>query len=136
MYLYLGMVERCHCTLESVINKVMQTQEDWSSLLNSVLFSMWCQNHSSTGFSPMWMLYNKDPLMPFEMADKLSNSAEDVCNVDVCTDQLVNCIQMLEQNKKEIFENAQKKILKAQAHQAKGYNRHVMQLEKCLRSET
>ena len=61
------MVERCHRTLQSVITKVMQTQEDWSLLLNSVLFAMCSHTHSSTGFSPTRMLYQKDAIMPFEV---------------------------------------------------------------------
>ena len=67
------MVERCHRSLESVIKKVIQKQEDWYPVLNSVLFSMCSQTHSSTGYSPIRMLYNKDPILPFEMADKLEN---------------------------------------------------------------
>ena len=48
-----GMVERCHRTLESVMKKVIERQEDLSVMLNSVLFTMHCYTHSSTGFSPI-----------------------------------------------------------------------------------
>ena len=48
-------------------------QGDWYKLLNSVLFGMHCYTHSSTGLLAMRMLYNKDPIMPFEMADKLQH---------------------------------------------------------------
>ena len=91
------MVERCHRTLQSVIVKVMEQQGNWYKLLNSVLFGMCCYTHSSTGFSAMRMLYNKDPIMPFEMADKLqhencnqesekSNGTEQLSE-DTCTDE-------------------------------------------------
>ena len=51
----------------------MEQKEDWLKLLNSVLFGMCSNAHSLTGFLPIRMLYNKDPIMPFEMADKLQN---------------------------------------------------------------
>ena len=66
------MVERCHKTLESVITKVME-QQDWLKLLNTVLFGMHANTYSSTGFSPIRMLFDKDHIMLFEMADKLQN---------------------------------------------------------------
>ena len=64
------MVKQCHRTLESVITKVMETQEDWPVLLNSVLFSMHCHTHSSTGYFPICLLFSKDPILPFELANK------------------------------------------------------------------
>ena len=36
----IGMVERCHRTIEDVIRKVMTDQTDWLLTLNSVLFSI------------------------------------------------------------------------------------------------
>ena len=52
LFIFIGMVERCHRTLESVITTVMEWQEDWLKLLNSVLFGMHANTHSSTGFFP------------------------------------------------------------------------------------
>ena len=75
------MVKRCHRTLQSVVTKVMQTQEDWPVLINSVLFTMCCHTHSSTGYPPICMLYNKDPIMPFELANKkVDGSGNDIEN--------------------------------------------------------
>ena len=53
----------------------MEQQEDWCKLLNSVLFGMHCHTHSSKGFSNMRILYNEDPIMPFEMAGKIQNDS-------------------------------------------------------------
>ena len=66
----LGIVERCHQMMESVIKKCMDRQEDWYDMLNSVLLGMRSQVHSSTGYSPIRMLYNKDPLLPFQLPQK------------------------------------------------------------------
>ena len=62
-----GMVEHCHRTLESVPKKCMEWQEDWYELLNNVLLGMRSQVHSSSGYSPIRMLFNKDPILPFQM---------------------------------------------------------------------
>ena len=52
LFIPIGMVERCHRTIEDVIRNVMTDQTDWLPMLNSVLFLIQCQVHSSTGFSP------------------------------------------------------------------------------------
>ena len=61
------------------------------------------------------------------MSLSLKNCSEEF-NMDEQTDmqtmrRIVEMVETLEQKWKEIFSNADKKILKAQKHQAKGYNR-------------
>ena len=82
------------------------------------------------------MLYNKDPIMPFQHADYLkyagqSDDDDDVNEYDsdateICapTDNhgLQSTIEHLENQHKHIFDKAHKSINKAQIHQAKGYN--------------
>ena len=88
--MFTGMVERCHCTIESVMKKVTQRQEDLCLMLESVLFGMRSQVHASTGFTPLCMLYIKYPVMPFQAADKLkyfnkmdsiSTSNDETCKI-------------------------------------------------------
>ena len=54
----------------------MINQEDWVDLLPSVLFAIRTSRHSSTGFSLFRMLYQKDPIMPFEHADRQKHDNE------------------------------------------------------------
>ena len=134
-----GMVERCHQTMESVIKKCMDRQEDWYDMLNSVLLGMRSQVHSSTGYSPIRMLYNKDPLLPFQLPQKpktyqnCSDSDNDECsNVTnygtiFSTEDIVNVVNAIEEQRCTIFEKSQRNIKKAQQHQAKGYNNHQTQ---------
>ena len=83
------------------------------------------------------MLYNKDPIMPFQHADWLKNAAysDDEDNSDEYDsdateiyaaapfdDGLMSTIQNLENQHKQIFDKVHKSIKKAQIHQAKGYN--------------
>ena len=60
-------------TIESVIRKVMESQEDWYWMLDSVLFAIWVTKHASTGQTPFHMLYSKDPILPFEYTDRSDN---------------------------------------------------------------
>ena len=85
---FTGMVERCHQTLEGVIKKCMEKQEDWAIMIDSVLLGMRSQTHSSTGYSPMRMLYNKDPVLPFEIADKVNHTIDD----DSAANNLINMV--------------------------------------------
>ena len=83
------------------------------------------------------MLYNKDLLMPFQVAAKLEQYKlyENDSSKDVGTEndseivespitremnnELVDTLQQLEKQRQEIFGNAKVKIQKAQEHQAK-----------------
>ena len=125
--------------MELVIKRCMERQDDWYEMLNSVLLGMRSQVHSSTGQSPIRMLYNKDPLLPFQLAHKpktdqnCSGSDNDECsNVNnngsnVCTEDIVNVVEAIEEQRHTIFGKAKTNIKKAQQHQAKGYNNHQSQ---------
>ena len=121
-------------------------------MLDSVLFAIRTTHHSSTGLSPYRVVFNKDPLLPFELADKKrahsngydSNRDElDACssssgnkrvndeNTDsyVCEtksstgiQELMERVQKLENQRKEVFENAHLNIKKTQAQQTRSYN--------------
>ena len=113
------MIKWCHRTLESVVKKVMEKQEDWYEILNSVLLGMRSQVHSSTGYSPIRMLFNKDPIMPFQLAGK--NPPQ--CTIDgkgdilanhtnasiVSTEDIVHTVGSLEEQWQKIFSDTKKK---------------------------
>ena len=117
--------------IEDVIKKAMQNQTDWAPMLPNVLFVIRTSKHSSTGFTPFRMLYNFDPILPFEYADKVerkqiirgdmeSDAGSDFSGMT--TDPVFSKIEKLENQCKEIFNKANKLIKKAQKHQAKCYN--------------
>ena len=70
-------------------------------MLNSVSFLVRSQVHSSTGFSPMRMLFNKDPILPFQYADQMENCPDaenDMSNPFSTKDQDVNLFSMKDQD--------------------------------------
>ena len=82
------MIEWCNCSIEDVIRKAMSSQLDWCLMLPSVLFTVRTVQHSGTGFSPFCLLYNYDPILPFEYAEKSRNGIlSDVDSDDDCQSQ-------------------------------------------------
>ena len=55
----------------------MENDNDWYNVLDSVLFTCCIATHSSTGVSPYHMVFNKDPILPFEYKDKLDFHSDD-----------------------------------------------------------
>ena len=103
----------------------------------TVLFTCCIATHSSTGVSPYCMVYNKDPILPFEYKDKLDLYSDEYLDYEipltapnVCTDakgtninqEFSQTLKAMEEQKQEIFSHAKTKIKKAQKHQAKCYN--------------
>ena len=71
----------------------MENDNDWYNVLDSVLFACRIATHSSTGVSPYHMVYNKDPILPFEYKDKLDLYSDEYLDYkipltapNVCTD--------------------------------------------------
>ena len=103
----------------------------------TVLFACHIATHSSTGVSPYHMVYNKDPILPFEYKDKLDLYSDEYLDYkipltapNVCTDangtninqEFSQTLKAMEKQKQEIFSHTKTKIKKAQKHQAKCYN--------------
>ena len=93
------------------------------------------------GMSPYRVFFNKDPLLPFEFADKQkmhahvndtdSESDESVTS-EICVDnevesssgmdKLMATVQKLEEQRNKVFQKAHSNIKKAQAQQTRSYN--------------
>ena len=108
----------------------MVSQEDWESMLPSVLFALQISKHSSTGMSPYRVLYQRDTVSPFQFMDRLKNggvdSVSDCLNLPENNDPVTDLVERLEQIRKNVFIQPFQNIKKAQKHQAKCYNvRHA-----------
>ena len=120
------MVERCHRTIELVIKKCMTDRTDWNVMLNLVLFSARCQIHSSMGYSPFCMMYQKDLIMPFQYTAQNENSdltSDSDANIQTDVDPVMEMVEHLEAQHKSVFERAISKIVKAQQVYARSYNK-------------
>ena len=108
-------------------------------MIDSILFAIRTTRHSSMGMSPYRVIFNKDPLLPFEFADKQkmhahvndSDSDESVTSeigvdneVESSSgmDKLMATVQKLEEQRNKFFQKAHSNIKKAQTQQTRSYN--------------
>lgn len=64
-----GLVEKQNSTTESCIQKYCEESKNWVDALQGILYSVRVAVHASTGFSPYRLLYGRDPITPWQMAD-------------------------------------------------------------------
>ena len=64
-----GLVEHQNRTTEDCNRKCTDKSQKWLQLLDGILFSVCIAKHCSTKFSPFQIMYNKDPVIPFQLAD-------------------------------------------------------------------
>ncbi|GFN89801.1 Pol polyprotein, partial [Plakobranchus ocellatus] len=71
-----GVVERFHATLKGMLRKLaFDSPSNWCQYLNAALFAYRCQVHTSTGYSPFFLLYGRSPRGPVGILhDFMSNS--------------------------------------------------------------
>ena len=63
-----GQVERFNRTLESILAKTVDTnQDDWDSQLPKALFSYRTAVHESTGFTPFHLTFARSPQLPVDL---------------------------------------------------------------------
>ena len=64
-----GLVEQFHRILTTMLSKTTQPGgTDWDERLPFVLFAYRCCEQESTGESPFFVLYGRDPVLPTEEA--------------------------------------------------------------------
>ena len=62
-----GLVEQFNRTLFDMLSKTAkQNGKDWDNCLPFILFAYWSSSQTSTGESPFYLLYGRDPKLPTE----------------------------------------------------------------------
>ena len=63
-----GLDERFNQTLQRALLKMIdENQSDWDKYLDSVLFAYRTSKQASTKFSPFFLLYGREPVLPVEL---------------------------------------------------------------------
>ena len=63
-----GLDERTNQTLSCALIKVINDkQDDWDEHLDSVLFAYRTSVHASTKYTPFYLMYGRDPVLPIEL---------------------------------------------------------------------
>lgn len=111
-----GLVERFNRTLTDMLSKkVLRSSKDWDVQLSYVLFAYRASPQQSTGESPFFLLYGRDPVLPSE---EMLKSNPETNNVDVGDYRSEIAIRM-----STAWESAQSKIKSAQQRQKHQYDK-------------
>lgn len=119
-----GLCERQNRTIKESLVKVLdENATEWPYIIEGILFAHRVSRHTSTKYSPFFLLYNREPTLPIDIKHNLFH------NVDDSTDEpfdkqtfdavLSNAISMREKVHQEVGENIQS----AQKIQERDYNR-------------
>lgn len=133
-----GLIERFNRTLIGKLRNLLATQKKcWPTILEAVLFAYRCDKHQSTGYSPFFMLYGREPVLhadassqhvspgPKDSADDNTGTVGGDCVQTVTNEDTERCERILRQMlsvKEQVFMPAAKNISKAQERQKRDYD--------------
>ena len=89
-----GVIEKQNWVIKEKFTKILETRpEDWPRALDSVLYGHRTASHSSTGYSPFYMLYGRQPnrLVDVEYEQKTSAPGTEDWEFD---SQYVECVMI------------------------------------------
>ena len=111
-------------TLTKAVVKYINTeQDDWDEHIESVLFSYRTSVHASTKFTPFYLMYGREAVLPVQL--QLIDHNQDGSVVDelhVENDTVQSYATQLEKIKKELFPKVDVNIKKAQKKQKELYD--------------
>ena len=70
-----GLTEKQNQTTQNMLLQYLDNQEEWADILDSVLFAYRTSKHASTGYSPFFLLYGRQPKLPVELLIENSEAA-------------------------------------------------------------
>ena len=100
-----GLDERINQTLTKAIVKYINTeQDDWDEHIESILFSYRTSVHASTKFTPFYLMYGREAVLPVQLQLIDHNQDESVVDeLHVENDTVQLYATQLEKIKKELF---------------------------------
>lgn len=118
-----GLTERFNQTLcRSLVKFINESQDDWDQKLESILFGYRAAKHRTTGFSPFFMMYHREALLPIDIELMPNPSSDDV-------EPINDYIQAMLQVRDDLKPEAMRSIKRAQDYQKEYYDkRHAPQV--------
>ena len=122
-----GLDERWNGTLQTALRKVIyqDTQNDWDEHLDPIMAAYRTSRHESTGFSPYFMVFHKEPCLPvdIEFRNNTELLAEESSPVLHGRDSIEPYLHSMLGIKDKIHTLASENITKAQACQKKNFDK-------------
>ena len=114
---------------ESLVKVLDENPSEWPYIISGILFAHRVSRHYSTKFSPFYMIYNREPILPIDVKHNLV-AASDEQDMELLGDNeqfqrsMFNAVlSSVKSLREEMHEEALKNIQKAQAKQKKDYDR-------------
>lgn len=101
-----GLTERINQTLSrSLIKVVSEDQDDWDKKLDSIIFGYRVAKQRTTGYSPFFMLYHREPRLPIDIELMSDTNAGDDADMD---DYIAAMLSVRNNLKPEAMKNIEK----------------------------
>ena len=118
-----GLCERQNRTIKNSLVKVLnENPEEWPSIIEGIIFAHRVSRHSSTKFSPFYLLYHREPTLPIDLKynfDSEQTGIEESFDSRIFEAVLSNAQSI----RKSIHEKASANISKSQEKQKFYYDR-------------
>ena len=120
-----GLCEQQNRNIKESLVKVLNAKpSEWPYVVEGVLFAHRVNKHSSTKFSPFFLMYNRRPVLPVDIKYNLNGTDETSENDQPFNMEVFNAILSSTLSlREEAHQEASKNIAKAQEKQQKDYNR-------------
>lgn len=113
-----GLVERFNQTLKKMLKKLVEVDgRDWDQLIPYVLFAIREVPQASTGYSPFELLYGRRPRGLLDLAKEVWESQPSPHR------SVIEHVERLQERAKKVWPTVREHMEKAQAAQARTYNR-------------
>ena len=110
-----GLTARFKRTLkEGTCQMIRDSNDDWDVKIPAILFSYRTAIHSSTTFTPFFLLYNREPRLALDLQLKQSHESTDGIHQDVTQEQLLHDVEVLVNLNQRYTTIAKQNIVKAQ----------------------
>ena len=117
-----GLVEQFNCTLKQMLAKVViKKVRVWDKQLGIVLLAYRAAPHTSTGMSPFYLLYDRDPQLPTALDFRVPTSKYPTVETEYG--------QELFRDLKKVRELARKTIQKSQRSQKRFYDQRCKEVK-------
>ncbi|KAG5894815.1 hypothetical protein JTB14_008305 [Gonioctena quinquepunctata] len=109
-----GQIERMHRVLKDMLSHyISENQRDWDNWIPFVLMAYRGSTHSSTGYSPYFLLHGRDQILPMDRYDKFGRIRYDYDDNSIGTSERL----------RRVYSDVYKNTEKAKSERVKRYNK-------------
>ena len=127
--------ERQNRTIQNSLEKVLEeNSEQWPYVLEGILFVHRVSRHSSTGFSPFRLLYNRELVLPVELTFNLVHDGQVGDDGPFDMETFNSVLTSSQSIRTQIHKQAGENIENAQKKQMKYYDRRFSQISSSIKT--